>query len=163
MIDGQKLWAPGWGEPCDCYDDCDCAEPIALVRVDVAGEAWVTTPFHPVVMLRNDQVEIVGDWADWTDFAAAQVDRVLRRLLASAPIPVPSMALFRRDFLEPILADDDCRVLPTNYHPSGSGLDVHAIMRGEDLIGWICPSDASKKSVVEGDTWMRIPAGRGAR
>lgn len=162
MIDGKALWAPDFGQPCDCIqyedyeDDCPHFGHVEILRLELDdGTEWITPGWHPAVMLRRDQVEIVGDWSEWTTFGSVRGHEVLRRLAVAVPFPVASDALFQRCWLEPVLADG-CRVLPTDHPiPTTPREVIHAIMRGEDLIGWICP--ANRRKVVEADVYMRIP------
>lgn len=159
MIDGKALWAPGWGEPCDCFDDCDCADSVDLTiaAVDIDGAAWVVNPFSAVVMLRRDQVEIEGDWFEFGEIGQDVAHRTFHRLRAAEPRPFRSDAWFRRDYLQPLL-DAGCRVLPTDLHAAiVSSLLIHAVMHGEDLIGWISPGKPLKQP-VNTEVWMHLPA-----
>lgn len=174
MIDGKALWAPDFGKPCDCVEfegweeDCPHVEPVYLSRAtDVDGVTWVFNPFFAAVMLRLDKVEFYDGgqpdgWFDWHTGGPTldQAHRVLRQLLDVRPVAASTVALFRRAFAEPLLAAG-CRILPTDRRLRDD-LWVHAVMHGEDLVGWIVPADPSKPRTVEGDVFMRLPNPSGA-
>lgn len=142
LLDGRAIL----GERCDT-DTCELwhDHEVWLYRIrDRCGVEYVS---DAIVMLRLDIVELVDvdEWGTWL----TGPDPVERRMdwIGLRPVVRPSDSIFTRALVEPLI-EQGCTILPLEHalrldHHS-TLTPPHAVMWGENLVGYICPANTDK-------------------
>jgi hypothetical protein len=145
-------------------DGLTAAEPdpdlVLLRRVHVAGTTYITWAFHADPLIREDALDLDGatrgadEWCEWAD----DVDAPLLDWMTAQPTTHLSEGRFHRTVVR-ALVDAGCLILALEPEetPTLPRSRIHAIVRGEDVVGWIMSAGAVQLNGPSADQYAPAP------
>lgn len=133
------------------------AEPdtdlVLLRRVHVAGTTYITWAFHADPLIREDVLDLEGphshqEWCEWAD----DVDAPLLDWMTLHPTLRVSEGRFHRMVVGALL-DARCLILALEDAPPR----IHAIVRGEDVVGWLMAAGDHQLNGPSADQYVPAP------